>query len=221
MKMKQLQLSAKNKYTQLLLVLLLVFVAYAFFSQAIIAEIILSIVLLGAIVLIIRTFYFHQRAFYFYLTISGLAFIVDFVNLTSQSSNLKLALATNIIYAGFFLLAIVLMIEKIFSDRQVTIDTIVGGISVFLLIGDLWFLFFDTIYLLNPAAFTSSAETINSFDLLYFSFTTLTTVGYGDIAPVSPLAKVLTNLEGICGVMYPAVLIGRLVGIYNPEWEKD
>ncbi len=220
MKFKQLQISAKNKYTQLLLVLLLVFVAYAFFSQAIIAEIILSIVLLGAIVLIIRTFYLHQRAFYFYLTISGLAFIVDFVNLTSQWSNLKLALATNVIYAGFFLLAIVLMIEKIFSDRQVTIDTIVGGISVFLLIGDLWFLFFETIYLLNPAAFTSSAETINSFDLLYFSFTTLTTVGYGDIAPVSPLAKVLTNLEGICGVMYPAVLIGRLVGIYNPELER-
>lgn len=220
MKFKQLQISAKNKYTQLLLVLLLVLVAYAFFSQAIIAEIILSIVLLGAIVLIIRTFYLHQRAFYFYLTISGLAFIVDFVNLTSQWSNLKLALATNIIYAGFFLLAIVLMIEKIFSDRKVTLDTIVGGISVFLLIGDLWFLFFETIYLLNPAAFTSSAETINSFDLLYFSFTTLTTVGYGDIAPVSPLAKVLTNLEGICGVMYPAILIGRLVGIYNPELER-
>ena len=220
MKLKQLQISAKNKYTQLLLVLLLVFVAYAFFSQAIIAEIILSLVILGAIVLIIRTFYLHQRAFYFYLTISGLAFIVDFVNLTSQWSNLKLALATNVIYAGFFLLAIVLMIEKIFSDRQVTLDTIVGGISVFLLIGDLWFLFFETIHLLNPAAFTSSAETINSFDLLYFSFTTLTTVGYGDIAPVSPLAKVLTNLEGICGVMYPAVLIGRLVGIYNPELER-
>ena len=220
MKLKQLQLSAKNKYTQLLLVLLLVFVAYAFFSQAIIAEIILSIVLLGAIILIIRTFYLHERAFYFYLTISGLAFIVDIIDLTSQPSNLKLALAANVIYAGFFLLAIVLMIEKIFSDRKVTIDTIVGGISVFLLIGDLWFLCFETIYLLNPAAFTSSAETINSFDLLYFSFTTLTTVGYGDIAPISPLAKVLTNLEGICGVMYPAVLIGRLVGIYNPELER-
>ena len=220
MKLKQLQISAKNKYTQLLLVLLLVFVAYAFFSQAIIAELILSIVILGAIVLIIRTFYLHERAFYFYLTISGLAFIIDIIDLTSQPSNLKLALAANVIYAGFFLLAIVLMIEKIFSDRKVTIDTIVGGISVFLLIGDLWFLFFETIYLLNPAAFTSSAETINSFDLLYFSFTTLTTVGYGDIAPVSPLAKVLTNLEGICGVMYPAVLIGRLVGIYNPELER-
>ncbi len=219
MKLKQLQISAKNKYTQLLLVLLLVFVAYAFFSQAIIAELILSIVILGAIVLIIRTFYLHERAFYFYLTISGLAFIIDIIDLTSQPSNIKLALATNVIYAGFFLLAIVLMIEKIFSDRKVTIDTIIGGISIFLLIGDLWFLFFETIYLLNPEAFTSSAETINSFDLLYFSFTTLTTVGYGDIAPVSPLAKVLTNLEGICGVMYPAVLIGRLVGIYNPELE--
>ncbi len=111
------------------------------------------------------------------------------------------------------------MIEKIFSNRKVTIDTIVGGISVFILIGTLWFLFFETIYLLNPEAFTASAGTIDSFDLLYFSFTTVTTVGYGDIVPVSPLAKALANLEGICGVMYPAVLIGRLVGIYNPEAE--
>ena len=219
MKFKQLQISAKNKYSQLLSVLLLVFFTYAFFSKAIVAELIFSIVLLGAIVLIIRTFYLHQRAFYFYLIISGLTFIIDIIELTSQPSNLKLALTANIIYAGFFFLAIVLMIKKIFSDRKVTIDTIVGGISIFLLIGDLWFLFFEIIYLLNPEAFTASARTINSFDLLYFSFTTLTTVGYGDISPVSPLAKVMTNLEGICGVMYPAVLIGRLVGIYNPELE--
>ncbi|AOW99413.1 ion transporter [Moorena producens PAL-8-15-08-1] len=219
MKLKQLQSSAKNKYTQLLLVLLLAFVAYAFFSQAIIADLILSLILLGAIVLIITTFYLHQRFFYCYIVISVFAFVVDFIEFICQYSNLKLAVATNIIYGGFFLLAIVLMIEKIFSGHQVTFDTIVGGINVFLLIGTLWVLFFETIYLLNPKAFTSSAETINSFDLLYFSFTTLTTVGYGDITPVSPLAKALTNLEGICGVMYPAVLIGRLVGIYNPEVE--
>ena len=111
------------------------------------------------------------------------------------------------------------MIRKIFSDRKVTVDTIVGGISIFLLIGDLWFLLFEIVYLLDPEAFLASTRTINSFDLLYFSFTTLTTVGYGDISPISPLAKVLTNLEGICGVMYPAILIGRLVGIYNPELE--
>ncbi|EGJ33086.1 MULTISPECIES: potassium channel family protein [Moorena] len=219
MRLKQLQSSAKNKYTQLLLVLLLAFVAYAFFSQAIIADLILSLILLGAIVVIITTFYLHKRFFYCYLFISLLAFVVDFIEFIYQYSNLKLAVATNIIYGGFFLLAIVLMIEKIFSGHKVTIDTIVGGINVFLLIGTLWVLFFETIYLLNPKSFTYSAETINSFDLLYFSFTTLTTVGYGDITPVSPLAKALTNLEGICGVMYPAVLIGRLVGIYNPEAE--
>ena len=66
---------------------------------------------------------------------------------------------------------------------------------------------------LDVNAFSYSGETIEQpFDLLYFSFTTLTTVGYGDILPVSSIAKVFANLEGMLGVLFPAVFIAKLVG---------
>ena len=64
--------------------------------------------------------------------------------------------------------------------------------------------------------YISTSEIIEKpFDLLYFSFKTLTTVGYGDIYPESIAAKIFSNLEGIVGVMFPAVFIARLVGGFN------
>ena len=55
---------------------------------------------------------------------------------------------------------------------------------------------------------------------LYFSFTTLTTVGYGDISPASDITRMLTNLEAIVGQMYPAIIISILVSIYTNQRMK-
>jgi len=55
----------------------------------------------------------------------------------------------------------------------------------------------------------------NNWNYLYYSFTTLTTLGYGDIVPVSPLAKRLSGIEAATGVLYVAVFIGRLIGIHS------
>ena len=213
---KKISISRKNKYTHLLLVLLLVFIAYAFLSNIIIADIIISLIILIAIITIIRIIYQYQKTFYIHLTLTGLAFIADVFYISSSISQLKypLALFADFTYAMFFFLAIVILLHRIFSEKQVSLDTIIGGITVFILIGDLWFILYQTVYLFNPNAFSTS---VNSFGLLYFSFTTLTTVGYGDISPVIPMAQVLANLEGIIGVMFPAIFIGRLVGVYNPE----
>ncbi len=57
-------------------------------------------------------------------------------------------------------------------------------------------------------------------EAVYFSFTTLTTLGYGDIIPMSSLAKMLTNFEAIIGQLYPAILISILVGSYLSQKTK-
>ena len=219
MKITYFQSLTNHKYTQLLLTLLLLFLAYAVVG-AVAAEVILSFILLTAIVLIVRTFFLQQRAFYFYIVIAGLAFVSDCIYiLFTQSSYHRLipALIADSVYIGFLVFSIVLMLHKLFENNKVTIDTIVGGICIFLLIGDLWFLFYSSIHLFQPDAFNSARETIQTFDLLYFSFTTLTTVGYGDVTPVSQLAKVVANFEAIIGVIYPAIFISRLVGGYHPK----
>ena len=65
-----------------------------------------------------------------------------------------------------------------------------------------------------PAQFTRGTSIA---DLMYFSVTTLTTVGYGDITPVNPVARSLSNLEGIIGQLYPAIILARMITLYTPK----
>jgi len=65
-----------------------------------------------------------------------------------------------------------------------------------------------------PAQFTHGTSIA---DLMYFSITTLTTLGYGDITPVNPVARSLSNLEGIIGQLYPAIILARIITLYTPK----
>jgi drug/metabolite transporter superfamily protein YnfA len=65
-----------------------------------------------------------------------------------------------------------------------------------------------------PAHFTRGTSLA---DLMYFSLTTLTTVGYGDITPINPVARSLCNLEGIIGQLYPAIILARMITLYTPK----
>ena len=210
-------LSQQRKYTLLMLTLITIFLITAVFSGER-GFALLSFLLLTAIVLIIRTFYLHRRMFYLYIALAVVAGLSDGVYLVEFGHGVisPLAIAADTIYSGFLLLSIVLIANKLFSSEAVTSDTVVGGICIYLLMGNLWFLLYDTLFLFNSDAF-AAAHPVDSFDLLYFSFTTLTTVGYGDIAPLSQIARVLANLEAIVGVMFPAVFIARLVGMYSPQ----
>lgn len=120
-----------------------------------------------------------------------------------------------LIETSFLGVGIYVIFEQIFVEDRVTEDTIKGGISVYFLLGIIFAIFYRAIHLASPQSFYLSFEDKGSlFDPFYFSFLTLTTVGYGDIIPISPLVRVLTNLEGILGILYPATIIARLVSLY-------
>ena len=80
-----------------------------------------------------------------------------------------------------------------------------------MLLGFSFALTFRLIYLLDPASF--SLQTKETWDFFYFSFTTLTTLGYGDILPVKSYTKMLANLEAITGQLFIAIFIARLMGL--------
>jgi hypothetical protein len=126
---------------------------------------------------------------------------------------------------GFLSYAIITMLRYILSTQLVTTNTVFASLCIYMLLGLLWALCYSIIDHLNPAAFRSSVRTDESAFLLrigsggstavlYFSFATLTTLGYGDIVPVSPLARTLASLEAITGQLYLAVLVARLVGLH-------
>ena len=108
-----------------------------------------------------------------------------------------------------------LLARRVFAPGKVNMHRIQGAIAVYLLAGMILSQIFLFVALTNPGAFLhlghpASHEDISG-SLGYYSFVTLTTLGFGDITPVHPLARSFTLLGAIFGTLYPAILIGRLV----------
>jgi hypothetical protein len=115
---------------------------------------------------------------------------------------------------AFCLLSMMIALRGVVVQTGVDANRIAGAVSVYLLLGLNWAFVFGFLLMADPGALTGiDVATGKSFlDLLYYSFVTLTTLGYGDIAPVSPVARALAYLEAVSGVMYVAILVASLVG---------
>ncbi len=133
----------------------------------------------------------------------------------------RLSTLTDIVYAVFLGIAIITLSHQINETNTVDQDILLGAISVYLLIGIFWFLLYRISFIINPNNFNDlSVGSGKDFILLYFSFTTLTTLGYGDITPTDSVAMGLSNMEAIVGLMYPAIFVARLVSLYTAELSK-
>ncbi|MGZ5877370.1 MAG: ion channel [Bradyrhizobium sp.] len=102
----------------------------------------------------------------------------------------------------------------VFASGRVTYHHVIGAVLLYLTIAVTFVALFTFVGSLAPKAFSGlSLEDSPALasDLIYFSFATLTTTGYGDIVPVHPVARSLCNLESIFGQLYPATLLARLV----------
>jgi voltage-gated potassium channel Kch len=111
-----------------------------------------------------------------------------------------------------------IVLVQVFREGAITLHRIQGAISVYLLLGLMWAALYGVIFVNDPQAFSFGAAAadgplVNRARLIYFSFTTLTTVGYGDIAAVSPVARSMAILEAVIGQLFPAILIARLVSM--------
>ncbi|MDI9847528.1 ion channel [Rhodoblastus sp. 17X3] len=107
--------------------------------------------------------------------------------------------------------------RAVFAKGPVTIHRIIGAVLLYMLIA----LIFVALYLFIGETFPGAFENLViadsprlGADTIYFSFTTLTSVGFGDMFPIHPIARSLCNLESICGQLFPAILIARLVSLH-------
>jgi hypothetical protein len=124
--------------------------------------------------------------------------------------------------AGLALIAFVVANLLLFVLRAPSVNTEVlcASISAYLMLGLLWTVAYWLVAQVTPNAFafntnTGTKETMVGFNAFYFSFITLSTVGYGDIAPVSRIARWLAATEAMTGLLYVTVLIARLVSLYS------
>ncbi|MEI8344657.1 MAG: ion channel [Candidatus Omnitrophota bacterium] len=125
-------------------------------------------------------------------------------------------LAADLLYICFTIATIFALMRRIFSESRVTINTITGSVAVYLLIGMLWIFFYYVAALITPNAFGPGVvgPDTRAPTFFYLSFTTLTTLGYGDIVPTNYLTRVLTCVEAICGQIFLTVFVARLVGLH-------
>jgi len=133
------------------------------------------------------------------------------------------AVVSAVFAMSFFALTVIALLWRAFGGLKVTADTIAAAICAYLLLGVVWAFAFSLIELAHPGSFlvngaplhaASGTPTLLRQELLYMSLVTLSTVGYGDIVPVLPPARMLAVLEAVTGQIYLAVLIGGLVGLH-------
>lgn len=141
--------------------------------------------------------------------------IADMVQTLYPSTSIDIAyLALSIVFQTTVVAA---LFTAVFKGGQITEDTIFGAMSLYLLIGVMFSNVYILIETLAPNSFLaegvySGTDAMNAYEFIYFSFTTLTTVGFGDVLPIRPVARSVVMLEQVTGVLYLATLVARLVG---------
>lgn len=124
----------------------------------------------------------------------------------------------------FFAFNTFTILSYILRQRTVTVDMIYGAACAYLLLGLLWGLVFGLLEFVQPGSFAIVGSVVMEAEdlaatMLYYSYVTLTTLGYGDLVPVTPPARSLSVLEAVLGQLYLAILIARLVGMHI-SWKE-
>lgn len=218
-----------RRHLWLLISLVVIFTVSPFIVPYYYGPTILNII--AAIVLVSATYAVSGRRsfFTFAIALSSIAIALSFWLAAAPSHWLIIfSHGSLVIVIGFFACAI---LSYVLGSGKVTSDKIYGAICVYLLFGYAWTFAYSLIEEVQPGSFTSLTS-IDTHDLVgrvmqmrYFSFVSLTSVGYGDIVPHSQLARTMPLLEAMFGQFYLVALIGRLVGLQivhgNPERGRD
>jgi hypothetical protein len=128
---------------------------------------------------------------------------------------LWLQIFTSVSTVLFFGILTWLVMHHVFKEGPVNFYRIQAAIVIYIIMGIIWATLYDLIYNLDPTSFDFipkrelSEHTFTEF--LYFSFVTISTLGYGDVVPLGGIARSLVIFQGMFGMLYPVVMIARLV----------
>jgi len=112
----------------------------------------------------------------------------------------------------YYLLVLGSIMGYVLDSSPVTGDKISGSISAYILMGVIWSVVYSLFFHLQPRSFILPEQHPRMWSI-YFSFTTLTTLGYGDITPQTPAAQSYAVMEAACGQVFLTVLVARLVAL--------
>ena len=141
--------------------------------------------------------------------------IVILTLITAITENSYLELVNRILFLLFFILVAINLLLGIIRSREVDADLIYSAVAVYVLFGFCGAVLAAVIMFFEPTAFSLNSTYSSQFhQFLYFSFITITSTGYGDILPITPLARTHAMLLALFGQLYLTVIIGILIGKY-------
>jgi hypothetical protein len=170
----------------------------------------------------------HQRLFALLLGIPTVLLSVGGHALPSEASA-PVLLAGHLCEVLFLFGAAALIVKSLFSAPTLTFDSILGAVCGYLFVGLGWAVLYALIEGFRPGSFQISAKLVTGGEparplphvLTYLSFVTLTTVGYGDISPVSSATRTLSWMEAVTGQFYLAVIVAGLVSLLAAKGKRE
>jgi len=216
------QIGKKYGYIYLLISLMLMLVLFPFLNQSLFSQILFNLFFSLTLIASLYTISTTLKRF-----LLGILFLVPslITRWVPYFSSFQVDIIINHVVTFLFLCYIIYVIcYSIFSEKNIRLNTVYGATCVYILLGVLWATVFGFIDYLDPHAFSDldlaygsgylDPLTYRFENILYFSFVTLTTLGYGDIVPLSPGVKFLSIIEAITGQLYIATSIARTLGLY-------
>lgn len=150
-----------------------------------------------------------NRFFYIPVVVMILTWVTEFLNLKYLSH------ITGMITLLFFLYIIIFLLIRVATTKKVGLLEFVESINVYLLLGIAASILFSTIYADNLEAFSTTGKAMHSrAEFIYFSFITMTTLGYGDITPTDSIARSLSIFFSVAGQLYLTMIVALLIGKY-------
>lgn len=201
-----------GRYGLLLLVLILSYLLSAFSTGRLVTEL---QVLLGLVVLLLalRTSPLPRR---WTLPVAAFAVIGSAVAFAASLTGTNVGDGEAQIWKGLILLlAAVLIVRRVLARPTVTIQSIYGALSAYIILGLMFAALYATIYYLAAGHFFADGQPANTQTFQYFSFTTLTTLGYGDFVAASEGGRAVAVMEALTGQIFLATLVARLVAAFR------
>ncbi len=207
----------KNNFSYLLVALLLTLLGIPLAHDLDLASAPLIRSLMFSLLLVVGVWSLRGGGRYF---TAGMAFVVAGVLLSVLAVNIEsgfLFFGSSAAIFGFLLIAIAFTLKQVAFGTEISFNRLVGAVCVYLLLGTLWAVAYSLVDAVSPGSFTGFTPQVGhgwDSEWLYFSFVTMTTLGYGDISPVSAIARALAYLQAVFGQFYVAILVAGLVSAY-------